>query len=429
MRPLRLLGALCAAATVLVWLTGCDTHASPPNPGPVEPSPNASILPAPLATGPDTQKTGSEAAAADAGVDAETAPPTPAREDQPLNPDVEELHDLSGVILHARFRWPDIALAPRLPETNADALDRARSAATFELDADLAAAGRLRVVLATPRFVLPAGSELRARSGTYGHALVWPDGGWYVVVQPGALRSLLNERRADVVPLAHLAGLGRGASQALGFPAERLSFVTALGRLELEQAHVAAAGAGGELLCRFLVELAGVHPDTAACRSEFVPARAEYSWAEGGRLVFEVTQLERSSGLELATLRAPPATANHRIGEVPVPDSALLVERGQLHSFRLRPAPLKPSKDAPREGLVVVNGDDLLRYVLIDGVPVARLEAKSPGLVLDLVPGSYSAAARTFLADEVTPPAVITAPGRFTTIEAPRLEGQERRGE
>jgi hypothetical protein len=66
---------------------------------------------------------------------------------------------------------------------------------------------------------------------------------------------------------------------------------------------------------------------------------------------------------------------------------------------------------------------------LIDGVPVARLEAKSPGLVLDLVPGSYSASARTFLGDEVTPPSVVTAPGRFTTAEAPRQDAQERRGE
>jgi hypothetical protein len=430
MRPLRSLGALCvAAATVLFGLTGCDAHGSPPNPGPVEPSPNASILPAPLATGPDTQKAAGEAPASDAGVDAEAAPPASAREDQPLTADDEELHDLGGVTLHARFRWPDLALPPRLPETNSEALDRARSAATFELDANLAAAGRLRVVFATPRFVLPAGSELRARSANYGHALLWPDGAWYVVVQPGALRSLLNERRADVVPLAHVAGIARGASQTLGFPAERLSFVTALGRLELEQAHVAAAGAGGALLCRFVVELAGVHPDTAACRSELVPARAEYSWAEGGRLVFEVTELERSSALELTTLRAPPATASHRIGEVPVPDSALLVERGQLRTFRLRPTPLKPTKDGPREGLVVVNGDDLLRYALIDGVPVARLEAKSPGLVLDLVPGSYSASARTFLGDEVTPPSVVTAPGRFSTAEAPRQDAQERRGE
>ena len=430
MHRLRSLGArsVCAAVA-LVWLAGCETHASPPNAGPVEPSPNASILPAPLATGPDTQNLAGDAGPSDAGLDAESTPPAPAREDQPLPADNEELHDLSGVTLHARFRWPDVAVPPRQPETNGEALDRARSAATFELDASLAAAGRLRVVFATPRFVLPAGSELRARSGDYGHALVWPDGAWYVVVQPGALRSLLNERRADVVPLAHVPGVSRGASQTLGFPAERLSFVTALGRLELEQARVAAAGAGGALLCRFLVELVGVHPDTAACRAELVPEGTKYSWTEGGRFVFEVSQLERSSALELTTLRMPPATASHRIGEVPVPDSALLVERGQLRALRLRPTPAKPNKSAPRDGLLLVNGDDLLRYALIDGIPVARLEAKSPGLLLDLVAGSYSAGARTFLGDEVTAPIVVTAPGRFTTSEPPRQEGQERHGE
>jgi hypothetical protein len=430
MRRLRSLGArgLCAAA-VFSGLAACETHAAPPDAGPIEPSPNASILPAPLATGPDTLHAPTDAGPTDAGLDAESAPPVAAREDQPLSADTEELHDLSGVNLHGRFRWPDVAFPPRLPEMNADALDRTRVQATFELDLMLAAAGRLRVVLATPRFVLPAGSELRARSANYGHALVWPDGARYVVVQPGALRGMLNERRADVVPLAHVSGVARGASQALGFPAERLSFGSALGRLELEQAHVVAAGAGGALLCRFLVELAGIHPDTPGCRAEFVPVRAEYGWNEGGRLVFEVSQLERASALDVGALRTPPASASHRIGEVPVPDAALLVDRAQLRALRLRPAPVRPPKDAPKEGLLFANGDDLLRYALVDGIPVARLEAKSPGLVLDLVAGTYSVSARTFLGDEVTAAAVVTAPGRFVAAEAPRQEAQERRNE
>ncbi len=224
------------------------------------------------------------------------------------------------------------------------------------------------------------------------------------------------------MPLAHVAGTPRGAAVAFGFPVEKLTLVTALGRVDLEQAHASAAGAGAALLCRLLVEIAGVHPDSTACRADFVPVRAEYAWTEGGRLVFEATALERATTLDAAALRSPPPTADHLIGEVPLPPPALFADRAQLRSLRFRPSAARPSKDAPKDGLVLANGDDVLRYALVDGVPVARLEAKSPPLLLDLVPGSYALSARTFLGDDLTPPVVVTAPGRFVAAEAPRPE-------
>lgn len=425
MRGLRaLVSTLVTLGALVPCASGCDTHAAPaPGAGPSEPSPNASILPAPLATGPDIEHAANaDAGPLDAGIDAEAPPPAPAREDTALGADNEELHDTSGLALHARLRWPDVPSPPRLPEANADALDRARNAATFDLDVTLAAAGRLRVVLAAPRFVLPASTELRARSATYGHVLLWPDGSRYAVVQPGALRNLLNERRADVVPLAHVAGTPRGTSVAFGFPAEKAAFVTALGRVELEQAHVSAAGGGAALLCRLVLEIAGVHPDSAACRADFVPVRAEYAWTDGGRLVFETTALERVAALDVAALRTPPPTAEHLIGEVPLPPPALFADRAQLRALRFRPTPARPGKDAPKEGLALANGDDVIRYALVDGLPVARLEPKGSPLVLDLLAGSYSLSARTFLGDDVTPPAVVSVPGRFVAAEAARPE-------
>ncbi len=425
MRGLRaLLTSFAALGALAAYAGGCDTRPGPPAAGPSEPSPNASILPAPLATGPDIDRVASaDAGPLDAGVDAEAAtPPAPVREDTALGADNDELHDFSGVTLHARLRWPDVPLPPRLPEANADFLDRARNAASFELDVTAAAAGRLRVALVGPRFVLPAGSELRARSSNYGHILLWPDGSRYAVIQPGALRNLLNERRADVVPLAHMAGTPGGTSVAFGFPAEKAAFVTALGRVELEQAHVSAAGAGAALLCRFVLEIAGVHPDSAACRSDFVPVRAEYAWIDGGRLVFEATVLDRASALDAAALRVPPPTADHLIGEVPLPPAALLADRTQLRSLRLHPTATRATKDGPKEGLSLASGDDVIRYALIDGLPVARLEPKSAPLLLDLLAGSYALSARTFLGDDVTPPVVVAVPGRFVAAEAPRPE-------
>jgi hypothetical protein len=422
MATVRALAVVLASCLGLVSL-GCESRPVAADAGPSEPSPNASILPAPLATGIEAPRAASDAGPIDAGAgDAEAAlPPQPAREDEPLAADTE-LRETSGATLKGRFRWPDVTLPGRLPEANADALDRARAAATFELEVAAAAAGRLRITLVSPRFVLPAGSELRARTGSYGHVLVWPDGGRYVVVQPGAMRTLLNERRADVVPLTRAAGTPRGNSQYLGLASERLSLVTPLGRLELEQAHATGAGAGAELFCRFLLELAGVHPESSACRPELLPVRAEYSWAEGGRLVFDATALERSVALEPGSLEVPPRGAEHRIGEVPIPASALLAERSQLRAIRIRPATVRPSKEAPREGLLLVSSDHLLRYALIDGWPVARLEAQGAGLSLDLVAGTYSLAARTFLGDDVSAPVVAIVPGRVVLGEAPRPE-------
>jgi len=405
-------------------LGGCESRAVPTDAGPSEPSPNASILPAPLATGPDPTRVATDAGPTDGGLDAEAAPPTPAREDEAWPVDSDELHEAAGITLRARFRWPDVALPGRLPEANVDALERARAAATFELEVELAAAGRLRLALAASRFVLASGSEFRARTERYGHVLVWQDRSQYVVIQPGALRTVLNERRADVVPLAHVTGTPRGTAQSLGYPTEKLQFVTTLGKITLEQAHVPAAGLGGALLCRFLVELGGVHPDSPACSAELVPVRAEYAWSEGGAIVFETSTLERTIGLEVSSLRAPPETSEHRIGELPAPPSALLVERAQLRGFRLRPAAVRPGKDAPKEGLLLVNGDDLLRYALVDGVPVARLEPHGSGLLLDLVGGTYSVAARTFLGDEHVAATTTPVPGRLVTGEAPRQEAQ-----
>jgi len=409
-------------ATFTLGLAACDSRAVPADAGPTEPSPNASILPAPLATGPDTVRA-PDAGPTDGGLDAEAPPPTPAREDEALPTDLEELHDPSGLTLRARFRWPDVGTPGRLPEANLDALERARQASSFDLDVVAAAAGKLRIALASSRFVLASGSELRARSDRYGHVLLWPDRNRYVVIQAGALRAVLNERRADVVPLAHVTGTVRGAGQALGYATERLHFASSLGKVTLEQAKVPGAGLGGALLCRFVLELGGVHPDSPACEPDLVPVRAEYGWSEGGAVVFETTALERMSVVDESVLRTPPEGAEHRIGELPLPATALLLERPQLRGLRLRPAAVRPGKDAPKEGLLLVNGDDVLRYALVDNVPVARLDPHGTGLLVDLVAGTYGVGARTFLGDEVMPSATITVPGRLVTGEAPRGEG------
>jgi len=144
---------------------------SPVDAGPTEPSPNASILPAPLATGLEQAKAGPrDASVVDADADAEPIIPDWQREDRAPPIDVWEPHDLSGLVLAARFRWPDVAAPPRLPESSADGIARMAEKTRFDVSAELGALGRMRFVLASNSFLVPEGTEFRARTEGLGHS-------------------------------------------------------------------------------------------------------------------------------------------------------------------------------------------------------------------------------------------------------------------
>jgi hypothetical protein len=417
--PLRL-------ALLVLALARCDSRPSnAPDAGPTEPSPNASILPAPLATGLEQAPSGPrDAGAVDADADAEPAAPEWQREDRALPEDAWEPQDLSGLVLAARFRWPDIAPPPRLSEANADALVRLAEATRFDVVVELYMAGRSRFVVSSKSFTLPEGTELRARSETLGHVLVWPDRTRYAVIQPGTLRAVLNERRADAEPLTHAKATVAGEGQAHGFATEKSRFTTSFGRLDLEQARIAGAGTGGTLLCRSLLEIAGIHPDAPTCGAELVPVRADYAWSSNGRLAFEVTSVQRVAALAPEAFAIPPRDAEHRVGELPNPSRALLAGRSELRALRNKPVSAAEPRDAgaPKEGLFAVNGGDLASYVLVDGVPVAHLAARGGDVLLDLVAGSYAIQARDFLATEITLPVITAVPARFVVSEAPKSE-------
>jgi len=405
-------GALVARALIGVALLGCDARSTPTvDAGPNEPSPNASILPAPLVAPEPAGATPDAAPPSDAGTDADAGELEPLREDIGLPADDAELRAPSGLSLRARFRFADTAPAPKPPEANAEALDRARANAAFEVGVDLGS-GRMRLHLASDRFLLAEGSEFRARADLHGHVLVFPDRDRYVTLQPGALRAVLNERRTDTQKLQRATVTPIGFGKALGFASEKAALTTPLGRLELEQVRITGALDEGLPLCRFLAELLGAHPETSACGVDLVPARADYTSTSGGRLTFEVTHLERVATVDAAALRVPPVGAEHRIGELPSPRSSLLLSPAQTRGLRTRPARVEP-KDGVKEGLFVVSHEDLEEYVLIDGIPVARSSPAGGGLSLDLVPGSYTVSTRSFLGDERSAPVTTSVPSRF----------------
>src|SRR5258706_12136422 len=101
---------LRSSLLLVLAISGCEQRKNEPPgvPSASEPSPNASVLPAPLAAGPT--KTGARDAGhplPDPSSDAPVPePPRAIREDDAL-PAESELHPAPGLTLEARFRWLD----------------------------------------------------------------------------------------------------------------------------------------------------------------------------------------------------------------------------------------------------------------------------------------------------------------------------------
>jgi hypothetical protein len=431
------MGRYSVLCLMLVLCAGCEDRktAAQKDAGPTEPSPNASILPAPLASGiePSNATAADESDAghrdsshgvSDAGADAAPPEPHALREDQALSS--ETPREGNGLTLTARFRWLNVAAPARIPELNEAAIQRARDAAAFDVVIDLAG-GRMRLAFASRTFTLPAGSELHARDDLYGHALLWPNRTSYTLFAPGALRSVLSEQRADVVPLvrAHVSALPSGS--LLSFATERAELTTPTGKLEIEQARVngplpaGSAWASGASVCHLLVELADASPTSSVCRADLVPVRAEYTWPNGEHFAFEVARLARRNDLDPAALAMPPANAEFRQSELPPPPPNALLSDAELAEFRVRPAARTERVDpsAPKTGLLLVNHSESLRYVSIDGAPAARLPAGAEQLLLGLRAGKYQVTARDFFGADETLLKTLEVPGRFTLGDEP----------
>lgn len=414
-RRLIIAGALLAPLLV-AFAPGCEQRRPEPAAAPSsnEPSPNASILPTPLAAEPT--KAGARDGGHTAVVDVDAGvpePPRPIRDDDRL-PAETELRAAPGVLLEAYFRWLDPP-PPRAPESNVELINKARDKAAFEVVVDLSSLGRLRLGFASRTFPLPQGAELRARDDRYGHILLWPNGSTYTPLAPGTLRAALGEARLDVTPLADPRVTQVGPGSLLGQPTQKQRVETSLGRLELEQASAPVSGTSGALLCRLLLELLAVSHESAACRPEWLPLRAEYTWYSGAKLAFEVTKLSKRAELPYEKLLTPPPGADARRGELPgTPFVSLLAER-ELGELRTRAAAPTEKVDAtaPKLGLVFHNRADGPRYLLVDGVPVVWLRADAEWLVSGLKPGRYQVQARDFFGAEGTPAKEVELPARF----------------
>jgi hypothetical protein len=301
-----------------------------------------------------------------------------------------------------------------MPEANLEATQRLRDALAFDLAIELAALGHLRVRFESDAFVLPRGSELRARSDRLGHVLTWDDASKYTALPPGSLRAALGEHRPDSAPIVKVTPSSTGAGSALGLPTEKVELTAPLGRLILEQAHLPGAGAGGLLLCRLLLDLIAADGRNSACTRSLVPLRAELFSRGGGHLLFESQRLERDQKLDAGGFLVPPEGARFLPNQLPHAEGPVVPSDERLRELRLRAIPRseKPDPFAPKQGLVLHNRTDVLRYVLLDGVVLARVPARGEVRVDGLLPGKYALATLDFYGDESTPLHIVELPAR-----------------
>jgi hypothetical protein len=409
-------------ALALAMLAAAACKAPPSDAPNASPSPQAKAEPAPLATPPSAAAAAAMASGIDGG-----SPPEPLRADRALPPDVprevarepgakEQPRDLAGYALQAIVRTGEGPGAPKAPEVNGVAIDAAKRRTEARLAIELSPS-RARFVL-SGGFVLPQGTELRARADRYGHLLLWPGEGTYRVVAPGALRALLGERRLDVAPLSHASTSAAGeGTRRLGLPTRRVEIATRAAKAIFEIASVRDAGEGGVLLCRWLLDLMSAPPATSTCANDEVPLHAELRWTTRGALSLDVISLSRRVDLAAQELATPPAAAVFTAAPAPQALSDVLLARSELGSLRNAPteAYQANAKDAqaplPESGLVLVNSSDELKVAWLDGFAAAWVAPGGRAWLPSLVRGRYGLEWRTFLGDSWEPAEAVFVPG------------------
>jgi hypothetical protein len=425
----------------LLLLAGCERPgAEPERAGEGAPSPNASILPAPLATAPPVQAAtptatpqATRASEGPVGVQFDSQgrvvpaasvplpPPEPLRPDAAVAADNVGPTETAGVQLVAEWRWLDPPGPPRNPEVHQEGIAAARKLTAFKWLVTATEAGRMRIVFDARAFPLPLGSELRARADRYGHVLVFPSGNEYRPVAPGALRALFGDRRLDVLPLMTGESTAKGSGPArLGRAVRKVELRSKLGSVQLDLAHTPEAGQGAALLCRTLVELLAIDPATPVCTRDELPLRAQFAWPQGGGLIFEVQEITRRTELPVADVHCPPLAAQFSQATLPPQPSGVLLTRDEAAALHLRPVDVgPPAPGSPAEGVLAKNATDNLRYLLLDGVPIAWVMPGAELYIIGPPRGHYVAQWRSFLGDAVDPPRNVDLPARLSVGEPP----------
>jgi len=429
-------------ATVLVvvacGLLGCEPGAFGPAPTVTDAgtAPGASILPRPLASTAEGlvedgggRTNGRGADAGPGSPDAAPPPPKPFTATEVAPPEIVRLREQSGVVLTAFWRWQRVPAPAQVPQAIAETLEPMRRLARGQWRIQLTPNGRLRATFVSRSLPLPPQSALLARADRYGSLVLWPDERRYRVLPPGTLRAVLGEGRADRNPMSPGKHEDLGEGERLGFKTRKVKLTSSFGSVLLELAPLIEAGRGAPLLCRLLVEVAGIDPSTKQCRGTEVVLAADYLWsegepAEGGGVRFEVEAVARQTDLPAAELTVPPATARHVASGLPAVKGGRFFSEAELAAFRAEagPPPSAPAADAPATGLKAGNQSDLLLYLLLDGVPVAAVKPWDEAAIRGPRDGRYSLQWRTFLGDLIGETTEVDLPATVVYGSAPPSE-------
>ena len=371
------------------------------------PSPQASAMPAPLANTPTSSPSATVIVMPEGG-----PPPVPFRGDVPLAADTLAREGV-GYTLSAVMKQADVSGAPRAQEVNLAGLDSARKKTELRLAIELAPS-RMRVAFLGAGWMLPADTELRARSDRYGHVVVWPGGGAYRPLAPGTLRALIGERRFDVAPITSAEVVLRDeVGKRIGVRARKAEVATRAAKATFEIGRMPDLGDGGALLCRMLLDLLNAPPSTPLCGDGEFPLRAELRWTMRGSIAFEVTGMLKREKVDLSTttLLVPPPSAMFAVGLFPIAGVQASLSPSELAAFRTGPVEMPTVPHGNGDGLVVANSSDQVRMLHVDGIPVAWVAPGAKDVLSGLQRGRYIVQLRTFLGESFEPPITQTVPG------------------
>jgi len=390
---------------VLAVMAACKAQSGGPETTPdATPSPQATAIPAPLAT---------PAVNASAGVIVTPEggpPPVSLRGDVALGPDTLA-RETVGYTLSAVFKPSDLNGPPRANEVNGAGLDAARKRTELRVAIDLSPS-RMRIALLGNGWVLPPDTELRARADHYGHVVVWPGALTYRPLAPGALRALLGERRFDVAPMT-LAEITTKDEQGkrIGIRTRKVEVATRAAKATFEIGRLPELGEGGILLCRALLDLMNAPPSSAVCADGELPVRAELRWTARGAIGFELTGVLKKADMATASLLVPPINAAFAESPLTAAGVQAALTAAELAAFRTGPIDVSPGPHGTESGLVVANPSDQLRVLQLDGITVAWAAPGARDVLQGLHRGRYFVQWRTFLGESFDLPSTQTVPG------------------
>jgi hypothetical protein len=343
--------------------------------------------------------------------------------DAGLREATRDTRETAGYAMLAVVRTGEAPPPARAPEVNAAVIDSMRRRAEARMTIEMSAT-RARFVLTGGGFVLPQGTELRARLDRYGHLLLWPSEETYRVAEPGSLRALLGERRLDVAPLSRAEVVDGGEGpRRVNLRTRRVEVSTRAAKATIELATLHDIDDGGLLVCRMLLDLMSASPSTQACETDEVPLHAELRWTTQGSLTFDVSSIIRRTDLVAQDLEAPPASLAFVSSPPPDAPAEELVPRAELAAFRTTPIEIPPPPGHEHDdsvGLTLINSTDQLRVAWIDGVPTAWIAPGARIALPTMLHGRYVLQWRTFLGDSWDPPTTIVVPGTGEAGRAPQ---------